>query len=231
MRNIALALIASFSLLQAAAQKIIISPSNNITESLEVIPGRDVESVAYLKNNSGKTAIIKWVFLNYSGSNNTYEFSMCDIENCYEAGTIVRELSLNDGDSTFMKFGISAKCQAGTATATLRAWIDGDSVASVTTFTYNVSISQGKDCVSAIENNINVAKNVFPNPFGNQLILEFNFPAERKLLLTDISGRIVFEKSINQSIERINTSFLNHGAYLVQILENNRLVYSKNLMK
>lgn len=231
MKNIVITLLALMSLLHVAAQKIIISPSNNISESLEVVPGRDVESVAYIKNNSGKTAIIKWVFLNYSGSNNAYEFSMCDIENCYEAGTIVRELSLNDGDSTFMKFGISAKCQAGTATATLRVWIDGDSAASVTTLSFNVSITQGKDCVSAIEQNKNDAKKIFPNPFCDFINIEFAFADERQLFISDVIGRVVLEKSINQAVERINTSFLNNGVYWLQVMENNRLVYTKKLLK
>jgi len=231
MRLLFLVTIAAFSSIVMNAQQLLLSPTGNMVESLEVTPGRDVESIIYLKNNSGKTALVKWVFESYSGSVAAYEFSMCDLENCYAASSIVREIQLNNGDSTFMKFGTSAKCQAGTSTATLRAWIDGDSANSVVPLSYNVTITQGEDCLASIGNELTTKVSAYPIPVNTVLNLRFENDAQRTVAIFDVTGRMVAEKSISEKTTIINTAFLEKGNYVMHIMENNKVIATKKLAK
>jgi hypothetical protein len=231
MKNVVLLLTVVLCSLMVSAQKLVILPSTSIAETLEAVPGRDVVSVAYLKNNSGKNATIHWVFENYSGSHPAYEFSMCDIENCYQAGSAVRQVMLANGDSTHMKFGISAKCQSGNASATLRAWIEGDSAASVITFSYDVLVKQSAECVSGIESTCCQTGNIYPNPFTNHLFFQFQSTAYRKMLLFDINGKKIMEKNLPHPFEVVYTDGLKSGQFLVLITEGHQVIFAKTFIK
>lgn len=222
-------LVASFSFAQA--QKLIVSPSASITESIETIPGRDVESITYIKNNSGNTALLKWKFISASSPNSTYTFSMCDIENCYQMSNIVREVTLNNGDSTFMKFGISAHCEAGSATGSFLAWIDGDSAASAVTLNYSVTITQSQDCVSGIAENTTQKVSVSPVPMTDKLNLNFENEAARTILIFDAAGKQVVHENVTAKSPIVNTATLPSGVYILQILESNKTIATRKLAK
>lgn len=85
-------------------------------------------------------------------------------------------------------------------------------------------ISEGPLSVNEIVNDERVFT-VFPNPFNNELIIHNAFGVEiQELKIFDLSGRIVFEKNIFESDNKINLnlSFLQNGTYLLQMLSNKK---------
>jgi hypothetical protein len=56
---------------------------------------------------------------------------------------------------------------------------------------------------------------IYPNPATTELILSFSDNAQHTIIIKDMMGRIVFEKSEITSSTKINLSFLKSGNYLV----------------
>jgi ELWxxDGT repeat protein len=58
---------------------------------------------------------------------------------------------------------------------------------------------------------------VYPNPVGDELVLEFADGDPKQLDLTDLNGRIVYSNAIKSDRVRINTSGLPRGMYLLRV--------------
>lgn len=231
MHKILIALFLVISIFFSNAQKLVVSPSASIAETIEVVPGRDVESIIYIKNNSGNTALLKWKFISATSANSTYTFSMCDIENCYQMSNIVREVTLNNGDSTYMKFGISAHCESGVANGSFLAWIDGDSAASAVMLNYNITITQSEDCVSGIANENLQTINAYPIPMADELNLNFENDANRTILIFNAIGKQIISENITTKNSLIQTAVLMPGMYVLQVFERNKVIAVKRLLK
>jgi hypothetical protein len=87
--------------------------------------------------------------------------------------------------------------------------------------------------VTALPNVIDPAIRVFPNPVivGN-LSIELASYLHSTMIITDMDGRIVFEKLIDNASSSINLSLLNKGTYIVRIYSlKKKLIYSTKLLK
>ncbi|QJB32793.1 S8 family serine peptidase [Chitinophaga oryzae] len=72
---------------------------------------------------------------------------------------------------------------------------------------------------------------VFPNPVISQLIiLDKNYRA-RQLVLTDMSGRIVMQRTINDIQEYIGVDRLAPGVYNCSVFLGNQRIYSRQIVK
>ncbi len=75
---------------------------------------------------------------------------------------------------------------------------------------------------------------VFPNPVSNSILLElnkFDFTKEYIFKLFDVSGKKIIEKRINKSQKSINISFLPASVYLINIIENSKLIKKFKIIK
>jgi hypothetical protein len=56
---------------------------------------------------------------------------------------------------------------------------------------------------------------IYPNPATTELTLSFSDNEQHTIIIKDMMGRIVFEKSEMTSSTKINLSFLKSGNYMV----------------
>ena len=72
---------------------------------------------------------------------------------------------------------------------------------------------------------LNSAIRVYPNPVENNLIVQFDSPTEGniKLVISDITGRLLKEKTITSNTTSSDLSFKNiaAGVYLLRIVDKN----------
>lgn len=98
---------------------------------------------------------------------------------------------------------------------------------------YCINIIESTDVLS-VEKTPNTILNVYPNPFGHQLMINLNSPINQEsiIVLTTIAGQeiINFTKNLNkgENILRIPGSKLPQGLYLVNVyLEDGRILTQK----
>jgi len=79
-----------------------------------------------------------------------------------------------------------------------------------------------------IQNKMESKANIYPNPAQDFIIVEADDKSEIKIM--DISGKILYRETLNNSKQRINVSHLNTGVYIVSVTNKN-LVYTQKLIK
>jgi hypothetical protein len=101
-------------------------------------------------------------------------------------------------------------------------------------YSYTVTGTAANNCTSTatlkvfvnsctgISENAYVKWTVFPNPSRESFKINLGYPAAYKLILTDISGRIILQDSINDSNHDINISSLSNGLYYLNITSEQR---------
>ena len=71
---------------------------------------------------------------------------------------------------------------------------------------------------------------VYPNPANDIINIEMPEGFEGEIVVRDISGRVVFESTVNNSFETIcqaNLSHLQSGSYFVSIIDDENLISKK----
>ncbi len=72
---------------------------------------------------------------------------------------------------------------------------------------------------------------LFPNPAGDYFTIEKSFPGAARLRLSDFSGRVVFEKMMENEREKVETHGLPPGIYSAALfLENGRLAGARKVV-
>ena len=77
--------------------------------------------------------------------------------------------------------------------------------------------------VSLNETTENQSIAFYPNPANNFLNLE-GIPQNSNLKIVDITGKIVFESTLQNYFERIDVSTLNNGIYFIQVTNNGSII-------
>jgi PKD repeat protein len=72
-----------------------------------------------------------------------------------------------------------------------------------------------------INENINATFNTYPNPFSDVLIISAEGTAIRNFEIFSIEGKKVIQGAINGNVEVVNTSNLNNGIYLLNLVDEN----------
>jgi len=79
-------------------------------------------------------------------------------------------------------------------------------------------------------NNIEASKiSVYPNPVSDRCVIETAKPANLKVM--SISGKILFEKSLENGKNYFSVENLSSGIYFLQISDGNTISTSKILKK
>lgn len=67
---------------------------------------------------------------------------------------------------------------------------------------------------------------IYPNPADKEIILHRATATAGTVTITDMNGKIVLRRSVNNRSEKINTSQLAPGNYIVQVTENGLLTHT-----
>jgi|WetSurMetagenome_2_1015567.scaffolds.fasta_scaffold56473_1 hypothetical protein len=84
--------------------------------------------------------------------------------------------------------------------------------------------------ISSIENNLNIAVNVYPNPVTNKLNIEGTSPLQ-SVEVIDLLGTRIFYADVNERNTSIDFSQMTSGVYLLQIHTNNGILINKKIIK
>lgn len=71
--------------------------------------------------------------------------------------------------------------------------------------------------VLSVEEEIEVLFNIYPNPSLGQVTISTSFNSTYDVLIYDLSGRLVFSKTLNENSSLIDLSDLNKGSYSVSV--------------
>jgi len=77
--------------------------------------------------------------------------------------------------------------------------------------------------VSPTHNISNVS--VYPNPFQDQLTIEFEKELNAVVQLTDMQGKLCLKKSVSGKQIKIQTEDLVPGVYLITVSSGNKIIY------
>lgn len=91
--------------------------------------------------------------------------------------------------------------------------VNGDTVKNIVKYSVNNSLYETPDKRDNI--------NIYPNPVSEKIIIDLNSNYPANFELTNITGRIIFNKIIIQSQEAISTNSINEGIYLYRIIDKN----------
>jgi extracellular elastinolytic metalloproteinase len=88
------------------------------------------------------------------------------------------------------------------------------------------------DLINSIDDFSDFQLRVFPNPFGESVNVQVqNSSLIVSVVLYDVSGRIIINKTVNSSLTQINTEFISSGTYILQVLLKNGKLLQKRLVK
>ena len=73
---------------------------------------------------------------------------------------------------------------------------------------------------------VEVKFDVFPNPTSNEVTIETS-SIKNKLILYDISGKLILVENFNSNKTRINLSNFKNGTYILELRNNNGNFYKK----
>ncbi len=174
----------------------------------------------------------------YSVTVNNYCGSSSSNFNVYEDNLLALDLAdtlwLNQ-DSILIEAGFNADFNWSTGSTQSFIWITDTGTYTLTATNTCNSVTDSVQVVSGlyIENTeFNTYIKVFPNPAKNYLIAVVNMPiSEAKLQLYDVQGRLCGNYSITNGNNRINTSMLNTGMYVLNISDNDKVILSTKWVK
>jgi hypothetical protein len=73
---------------------------------------------------------------------------------------------------------------------------------------------------------------VYPNPFENEITVIGNELTNRKIVIVDLSGTIVYQTTIDELSETVSLADLSHGMYLLSIFYNeNHVIQTNRIIK
>ncbi|MBP5983620.1 MAG: T9SS type A sorting domain-containing protein [Fluviicola sp.] len=73
---------------------------------------------------------------------------------------------------------------------------------------------------------------VYPNPFENEITVIGNELTNRKIVIVDLSGTIVYQTTIDELSETVSLAGLSHGLYLLSIYDNeNHVIQTNRIIK
>ncbi|MDQ3191861.1 MAG: T9SS type A sorting domain-containing protein [Bacteroidota bacterium] len=72
---------------------------------------------------------------------------------------------------------------------------------------------------------------IYPNPFDNELKVDFININKGTFLLRDITGKTIYFTEVNQGLKRMDVSFLKSGIYFYELNNLNSILYRGKILK
>lgn len=179
--------------------------------------------------------------LNFTWGNNdvtgphAWEYSVCDLNNCYPFSYDQHSFFLAAGDSGIMRCDVAHYCTTGSGYLQLLVWLDGDSANSVRSLKYSFDID-ATNCTNGISETGNEnSVRLFPNPVRNSFVVADLSNAEKlSFRVYDLTGRLVNTETKMKSSSEVEIIMdePNSGVYLLKIFDaKNLLVATKRFSK
>lgn len=111
--------------------------------------------------------------------------------------------------------------------ASWTSFVDSLNNSSNITFVKNCDINPANVDAESISINMSV----FPNPASDMLNIAFSEPQDAIIELTDITGRKLITKEVNNQTVNIDISNLKQGVYLVKFIKNNKPINTRRFIK
>ena len=93
---------------------------------------------------------------------------------------------------------------------------------------------QGFENTATIPTDVNGIENtnisIYPNPFSDVINITTNNESYNRLIITDITGKTIIEKTVISGSEHIDMSPYSSGVYLISIFKDNE-VYTSRIIK
>jgi choice-of-anchor B domain-containing protein len=184
----------------------------------------------WVKNPAGVDSIIK---INYITVFDNPDFTTSGIASSQSANTGKAWITIVSGQAPYTYLWDDPNAQ------------QTDTATNLAPGTYHVTVTDDNGCSSVdsvvIGVNTGIGQNesdyiqVFPNPFVNNLTLQYHFnelkePA--RIQVFDLTGRLVYNNVINKTEGNISIeSIITPGTYLLQINNNSGILFVKRLVK
>ena len=76
-----------------------------------------------------------------------------------------------------------------------------------------------------------VSLKIFPNPvYSHSIVVTAPIPNKERIIIYDLKGQLIIEKSINNSKTEVDTSTLGEGIYVVKILDNDQIIDTRKII-
>ena len=169
------------------------------------------------------TLFFKWKKLNVTMPN-TWEASICDVGHCYTS--IVDSSSMDavvTGDIGLISLHLNPHFQSGTGIVQVLFW-EASTPTQIDTLTWIISTTPLVIENQNVKNNISI----YPNPTTEILNISTPFENGFDYVLTNITGRIIYQNHSNSKNTFLQTSHFANGNYFLTVL-NNKTIYHSSL--
>jgi len=227
-------IIISFSL-AAIAQ----SPLSLVSDSTLVTGGADInELVAYSRiyNNGSDTIEVYWSRFNESLPLAWGSTAICDNNQCYLPPVDFSPDPVIIAPGTFSNLDVhfTPEDTPGEGTVGIRAWVIGDSAATVVTGFYKATAEEPTGLAQS-KTNENIS--IYPNPAKDYILIK-NLPINESSTVEvfNIFGRKMLSFSQPPSVEstahKFDLSALAKGIYMIRVYDGDiNVIYTKSLSK
>lgn len=185
-----------------------------------------------VSNSKGTNTITKADYIQVDKKDQTINFTEPSeatvgetiVLNATTTSNLEIDYAVVSGDATLASDGKTITFDAA-GNVEIKAQQDGNSeynAAPEQLLTVSVSESTG---INTISNCISI----YPNPLKNNL----NIKADKlyKIKLIDILGNVMLQYTMQNNISTIDLSALNNGQYIIQLIENNRIIHYQKIIK
>ncbi|MDI9342626.1 MAG: T9SS type A sorting domain-containing protein, partial [Sediminibacterium sp.] len=84
--------------------------------------------------------------------------------------------------------------------------------------------------VLQLEKSIDNGLVIYPNPANNIISVQFGGSNISDIIISDLSGRLVYVEKLNESVCKINTKTFTNGYYLIMVRTENGNLYREKLV-
>ncbi|MBK8473111.1 MAG: T9SS type A sorting domain-containing protein [Sphingobacteriales bacterium] len=202
------------------AQALVVQPANMPITIQGYYDENEIVAHATVLNNTGSTVSLKW---QRTVNNLSQDWSalICDAETCWGPNTHTNTVVLPAGQTSLMDCHFRPNDAPGVGNVTVKAWVVGDSAATVQTIEYECSAL----ILGISEPYPRGTISVYPNPANNYTNITFSaYDQVRSIEIHNIIGNRVASYTIPASTETyyVNTEELQEGLYFVSLYNEQR---------
>lgn len=184
----------------------------------------------YLENNSGSPLTMSFQTITNTMTPAGWDVVLCTNDGCFPYVPTTGTLgTVANGDSAYLHVQCGFMGIAGTKEIRVRVYQTGNpSNCDTITFLYHAVSTIGVDdhslATDALSQN-------FPNPFSTTTTITYNLnDINGKLIVTDISGKVVSEHSLSSASGQVTIGNLTPGIYFYAVYSNEALISRRKMI-
>lgn len=184
----------------------------------------------YLENTSGAPLTMSFQTISNTMTPAGWDVVLCTNDGCFpyvpSAGTLG---TVANGDSAYLHVQCGFMGIAGTNQIRVRVYQTGNpSNCDTITFLYHAISTIGVDDHSSANNSL--SQN-FPNPFSGTTTINYSLNEPNgKLIVTDVSGKVVSETALNTATGQITIGNLTPGIYFYSLYSSDVMISRRKMI-